>query len=985
MDQSDITQAEEGIPQFKPMGFSTPDRKLPDTHGADISASPYEFDVREFKHPRPPGEIPINDIAKLNTRTQKYLKKQLGKYARQRRRKLVSHSDVIIVCLDTEYQVNDAGDGNIILSYQYVVSHKGKRCSGIIYTDSKRVEGRIRFEKYIGTALNDALKKCVIEALPKSGDEIVVAAHWLRADLFTFAGAFHDFKTKISGIRKTVASLKDTYGVDPEEIGASRVKLEDITYYDPNGHAHTVNISFYDTLLLTPAGRQSLAAIGKLVGCEKIEISDDYIRNMGQLLIDNPELFEAYAINDAMICSLFMDLMIAFAKQELGVDRIPFTLGGTAVKSFKHTLPVGYTLDELFGYTRESILKWNNKDDPNKGPRTVKKRIPEDALEVLECMAIKCYHGGRNEAFHSGPTEEGTWHDYDGPSFYTTIAMGLRQLDYELFKETKDVNDFKGDICGMAKVKFSVPAHVKYPPLPMRASNNRGLFFVREGISHCTAQEIEVAVNLGVKIEIIYGFVIPWKSGSPRIFKRFMRTVRGKRLYLKKQAAELKEQEVQLGRHIANIMDGKSEKLENTEPLQPFESKKESLENQRKSLELFEKLWKELGNSLYGKLAQGLRGKRQLEVQTGISKKIPPSEITNALFAMHVTGVGRAVMCEMLNSIEEPYRAVSVTTDGFLTNAPLDKIKLDGPVCSYFRELYSHIDPDGGEILEEKNRATQVIVAKTRGQATALEAEGWEEKKITAKAGVKVPDYEDDHNEYFLMLYLERHPGAKVDASSLTSTRTQVLEHKDLIMNEKMQFMNLEPDCKRRLINPRLISTLGFQHIACDTEPHRSLEVGDYYRTRFDAWRKKNCLKEIEDWESWDDFIETSLAVRGSGMRIQPGDKSDAILRRNFVRAFAQEIHGLTRDVPAWKFSEWLCDEGYFTKESEVSRTAKIYHRAVPVTKRTVALLKLILSRYSNFKYERFFHPDRLHELRMQLQASISFSEKNKSTRGTKS
>ncbi|MBN3562548.1 hypothetical protein [Aliamphritea spongicola] len=80
----------------------------------------------------------------------------------------------------------------------------------------------------------------------------------------------------------------------------------------------------------------------------------------------------------------------------------------------------------------------------------------------------------------------------------------------------------------------------------------------------------------------------------------------------------------------------------------------------------------------------------------------------------------------MLNGIEEPYRAVSVTTDGFLTNAPLNRIRMDGPACQYFRELYRHIDTQGEDILEEKNRAYQIIVAKTRWQATVLKAAGWE-------------------------------------------------------------------------------------------------------------------------------------------------------------------------------------------------------------------------------------------------------------------
>ncbi len=66
----------------------------------------------------------------------------------------------------------------------------------------------------------------------------------------------------------------------------------------------------------------------------------------------------------------------------------------------------------------------------------------------------------------------------------------------------------------------------------------------------------------------------------------------------------------------------------------------------------------------------------------------------------------------------------------------------------------------------------------------------------------------------------------------------------------------------------------------------------------FDSWRANdNCLKELEDWDEWEEYIESSIAKRHSKMRLQDGEKSDGILCRNFLRAYARESHGLKRKM----------------------------------------------------------------------------------------
>ena len=49
----------------------------------------------------------------------------------------------------------------------------------------------------------------------------------------------------------------------------------------------------------------------------------------------------------------------------------------------------------------------------------------------------------------------------------------------------------------VALVRFKFPAATRFPCLPVRASNGRGLVYPLEGESWCTGPELVVARNLG--------------------------------------------------------------------------------------------------------------------------------------------------------------------------------------------------------------------------------------------------------------------------------------------------------------------------------------------------------------------------------------------------------------------------------------------------------------------------------------------------------
>lgn len=170
---------------------------------------------------------------------------------------------------------------------------------------------------------------------------------------------------------------------------------------------------------------------------------------------------------------------------------------------------------------------------------------------------------------------------------------------------------------GFAYVKFSFPTETLLPCLPVRNRDN-GLIFPLTGFSYCTAPEIEVALNLGCEIVVKHGIVIPWLDGDDRLFEPFVKRIR-----------ELREDYQNEGG------DGCLN-------------------------ELYVKL---LGNSLYGKTAQGLKAKNVFEAGSMKSVELPHSSITNAAIAAHTTGFIRAVLSELIACIPK-HRTVIFTVPG---------------------------------------------------------------------------------------------------------------------------------------------------------------------------------------------------------------------------------------------------------------------------------------------------------------------------------
>ena len=178
--------------------------------------------------------------------------------------------------------------------------------------------------------------------------------------------------------------------------------------------------------------------------------------------------------------------------------------------------------------------------------------------------------------------------------------------------------------------------------------------------------------------------------------------------------------------------------------------------------------WKEVGNSSYGKTAQGLLKKRVFDLRSNGMVPLPESPITQPFFASFITSFTRAVLGEILNGFPSDVRVFSVTTDGFLSNASDEQISkaCSGPLFDAFAKGRLALD-SSAQPLEIKHEIRQPLGWRTRGSATLMRGEDPDKGIVLQKGGIKTPDLMSlaEQNDHIVQLFLNRAPHHKLDYS----------------------------------------------------------------------------------------------------------------------------------------------------------------------------------------------------------------------------
>jgi DNA polymerase type B, organellar and viral len=761
--------------------------------------------------------------------------------------------DYVLVGFDTEYVVPESPVSNDdiragaakyrVLSYQFhCLLASGESWSGIAIPDDG---SRMSLGELLAFALGSRPGNSDARPLSRT---IWLVGHFTKADV----PAFSDF----ADIRKVVAAVRSSFV-------STDANLEFVA--ETSSGPLELDVRLRDTFLLAPAGSQSLAALGDILGLPKILLDDDPVveremkGRMDVLRSQNWELFRRYAIQDAVICAEYAQRIMGLCEQHLCKRQLPVTLTSIGVDLLMKTWKDdARDANDLLGREVVKEKRWNKR----RGHYQKQTReVAQVNYALYETLATECYHGGRNEQYWFGPAFLDDWTDFDLSSAYATGMALIGQPDWATFNHTLDVDKFGIQTLGYALVDFEFPESVRFPTLPVRTDN--GLVFPRKGQTFCASPGIFVAHSLGAILTIKQGVVIASDSDQPVFANYITHCITERRKHPKK-----------------------------------------SLDN------LF---WKELSNSTYGKTAQGLREKRVYDSREMDMVPLPPSKITNPYFAAYITSYVRAVIGEILNALPAQRCVFSCTTDGFLTNATAAEMTSasSGPTAKAFagtRQLLTG-DPT---VLEIKHQVRCPLGWRTRGQATLVEGEVDPPANIVlAKGGIRLPegfDHTPEQNTEILRLFFSRTPDTRIDFESLTGIRDIVEGGADLVRKEMSRRVNMEYDWKRK--PDILFDHEDYKHCAFSTVPWETVDQFVAVRELFEKYLESDphCIKSAGDFDSLSVYVNANLQLPDDQRRYLKRRSGDIKRLRMVMCAAWHGGHLGLRDVPEINTAELFAD-----------------------------------------------------------------------------
>jgi hypothetical protein len=322
---------------------------------------------------------------------------------------------------------------------------------------------------------------------------------------------------------------------------------------------------------------------------------------------------------------------------------------------------------------------------------------------------------------------------------------------------------------------------------------------------------------------------------------------------------------------------------------------------------VLDKLVKEIGNSVYGKIAQAVAALRIIKddierrqvfsAMYCVTDQLGPSAISNAAMACYCTGLVRALLTETLMRLPGGIWVGTATTDGLLIAGGFEDIDQSGPIAQAFRAARQRITPGDDTIWELKHVIPGALVTKTRGSFTVA-PEDWDGPSVVlAKAGYMAPEEVwtlsgIEQCQAWIERYHKRDFDTRMQSKSLTSLRTQHLLGVDLQAVEREVRWNADYDMKRRLVNVRDVDGL----ITADTAPWRGIDEFEQARNLLEDWKRsqRRVLKTKQDYA---DMVAWGT-MRANRRRI--GTKSNNKL---------PTVAGAVLKVLAWRdtpLSEWF-------------------------------------------------------------------------------
>lgn len=506
----------------------------------------------------------------------------------------------LVISLDTEYQFDPSTNSNTILSYQVTAFGRGRRMAQLIFHVPDECAGhRLSFSEIVEeTRRALGIKPRALKFKPREPGALRVIAHFTTAEW----AALRD--------RRQLAAVLQIIRKSPVTLGAQNISLK------LSNRMVDCGVEIVDTTLIAPTGYKSLERIGEVLKFQKVTLPAGSKEAMGALRRSDPELFDLYAITDTRIALAFYLEMERIARDVLGLDKLPTTLGAMATAKFIKVNGDDSYLKH-FGLKREKQYL-----------KTVTVQVP--GREQVESFAAASFAGGLNMAY---PREVSGCLilDIDFTSCYPSAGATLPAIDWSAWSKTAPedvtVTPFEGSDhstpISISYVNFKFPDDCLRPSIPVSAGS-RGLIYPISGVGYASHFELHAAYAKGAEIEILREEHFPPlrnTHGEPILcFAEFFTImIRERNKYPKK-----------------------------------------SLENL---------IYKELANSAYGKLAQGVIHRRTRSFDS--LSTLPPSAITCPVYASAITGLVRTALIEMMDAAETVGGVIlAATTDGAMIAFP---------------------------------------------------------------------------------------------------------------------------------------------------------------------------------------------------------------------------------------------------------------------------------------------------------------------------
>lgn len=630
--------------------------------------------------------------------------------------------------------------------------------------------------------------------------------------------------------RKSLASVLKIVRKSPITLGATVLPLK------LSNRTVKCGFELTDTTLIAPAQFRALARIGDVLNFAKVKLPAGAIENMAELRRADPRLFDHYAITDTRIALAYYIEMQRIAREILNLRKLGPTLGSLATNKYLATIgDLAYL--KYFGLQR---IKQDRK--------TVTVPIPQ--RDQIESFVAAAFMGGLNMAYPR-ETSGCLILDIDFTSCYPSAGATLPAIDWEEISaaasgggaEVLTGSDSTCTPISISYVEFEFPKTCTRPTIPVGAGP-RGLIYPLSGVGYVTHFELEAARAKGARIQIIREVMFPIlrrANGAPELaFAEFFQQMIAER---------------------------------NKYP-------KNSLENL---------MYKEVANSAYGKLAQGVkrRNTRSFDSRTTLQ----PSPITCPPYACAITGLVRAALIGLMDAAEDVGGVIlAATTDGamiafpdlpYAPGADIDDVPglrdavMSKPAIAALSQgrVNSGCDPSPVEV---KHVGDNAIVMKTRGYILRA---GTSVQHI-AKCGHQMAGRDHDTQAEQLEAY---HNSTHIDTWHMTtlSSAQKIWDGKaaDVVRNTEDRRVNVDFDFK---VIPD--GRGGFR-------PPADLEEFISWRETVDNIRRKpKPGKNGREKPAYRATIERVRMAR-SGIRIRGGEEET--LRRMFLYAIAQDVAGL--------------------------------------------------------------------------------------------